>query len=459
MIRGSRRTRVTAIAALTGLALFATPITGPAQAGPTTTAPTYAVGKGSDSGTGHVGWWYDKLKVGRAHAEATGAGVTVAVIDGSIDPSVAELQGVDLTRRVDCDGNRVPIRSGSLDDHGTLMSALIAGTGRGNGPGGAGVRGIAPDAKLLFYGIDTAIEPGAKLFYECDGYNSPGLVRDAVKRGADVISISIGGLGGDWFKRALKAARDKGAVVVASSGDASANGLGVESPARFPGVVAVNAVDRNAKPWRYNPAVSIVRKPIAEIKEGFPVISAPGVDLKTLRWRDGGWHSDAPATGTSPATALVSGALALVKQKYPEATGNQLIQNLIHFTGGTRAYSFDREYGFGIVSLEKMLDHDPTGWPDENPLLKGPAAAVKDYPMSAYQAPSPSPAAQTPSASPAPSAAPPPSAAQSEAESDGPAAGLWFLIGAGVLVVGAAVVFISFRRRRSPASLPSQSEV
>ena len=450
----SLRTRVTALAAVAGCALLATVSTGPVQAA--VSAPPYAVTASSDD-AGPVGWWFEKLQVAKAHTEATGDGVTVAIIDGSIDPSVAELQGVDLTRRVDCDGERVPARSGSIDDHGTLMSALIAGTGRGNGPGGAGVRGIAPDAKLLFYSIETKVEPGAKLFYECDGYNSPGMVRDAVKRGADVISISIGGLGGDWFKRSLKVARDRGAVVVASSGDASANGLGVENPARFPGVVAVNAVDRKAKPWRNNPAVSVVDKPVADIKEGFPVISAPGVDLKSLRWRDGAWHSDAATTGTSPATALVAGALALVKQKYPEATGNQLIQNLIHFTGGTRPYSFDKQYGFGIVSLEKMLEHDPTGWPDENPLLKGPAAALEDYPMSAYQEPAASAAAESPSASPTPAAAQQPTDEQSD--SGGFPVWLWSVIGAGVLVVGAAAVSISFRRRRSPAAALSQSEV
>ncbi len=450
------RTRVTALAAMAGCAVLAPVVTGPVQA--TVGGTTYAAPTSSNDDAKHIGWWFEKMQVAKAHTQATGAGVTVAVIDGSIDPSATELKGVDLTRRTDCKGDRVPARSGSVDDHGTLMSALIAGTGRGNAPGGAGVRGIAPGVKLLFYSIETSVEPGAKLFYECDGFTSPGMVEDAVKRGADVISISLGGLGGPVFEKALEDARDQGVAVVAAAGDAQANGLGVDDPAGIPGVVAVNAVDRSARPWRYNPAVA-GNAPVEKIEHRYPVISAPGVDLKSLRWRDGGWHSDTDTTGTSPATALVAGALAVVKEKYPDATGNQLIQNLIHFTGGTRPFAYDKSYGFGIVSLEKMLEHDPTGWPDENPLLKGPSAALQDYPMSAYQAPDTNSPAETPSASAAPSAQEPSSAAQAERDSAGLPGWSWVVVTAGVLVAGAAALLISFRRRRSPASSLSQSEV
>ena len=80
---------------------------------------------------------------------------------------------------------------------------------------------------------------------------------------------------------------------------------------------------------------------------------------------------------------MVAGSLALVKEKYPEASGNQLVQHLIHLTGGTREYGWDGDYGFGIVSVEEMLAEDPSGWPDANPLLAGPKRAVADYPMSA----------------------------------------------------------------------------
>ena len=43
-----------------------------------------------------------------------------------------------------------------------------------------------------------------------------------------------------------------------------------------------------------------------------------------------GWVSGSDRTGTSDAAPIVAGALALVKSKYPDATGNQLIQQLIH---------------------------------------------------------------------------------------------------------------------------------
>ncbi len=405
---------------------------------------------------GHVGWWYDALKVERAHASATGSGVTVAVIDGSIDPAAPELRGADVELRTDCRGDRVRPRSGSVDDHGTSMTALIVGTGKGSAAGGAGVRGIAPDAKVLYYSADPEpSEPGAPVDLECDGYQTAEVVRDAVGRGADVITMSISGFGGATFEQALQEARDQGVVVVASAGDATKSDLGVSFPASIPGVVAVNAVDRSAKPWVSNPAAApLPNFPVEKIHQAYPVISAPGVDLKTLRWRNGSWRSEVTSTGTSPAAALVAGALALVKQKYPEATGNQLIQNLIHFTGGSRTYSWDRQYGFGIVALNEMLDHDPAGWPDENPLLKGPSAALADYPMSAYR--DVADRAEQGEEGTAPRS---PVAADPDRDRSGVPGWLWVPGGLAAVLAAGAAVFTSTRRRRSAAPTLTKSEV
>jgi subtilisin family serine protease len=62
--------------------------------------------------------------------------------------------------------------------------------------------------------------------------------------------------------------------------------------------------------------------------------------------------------GTSYATPIIAGLLAMVKRKYPVATGNQLIQTLIRNTGTgnhSPARDAEGEVGYGLVSL----DHTP----------------------------------------------------------------------------------------------------
>ncbi|MGQ0626309.1 MAG: S8 family serine peptidase, partial [Sporichthyaceae bacterium] len=83
------------------------------------------------------------------------------------------------------------------------------------------------------------------------------------------------------------------------------------------------------------------------------------------------WRSDGMSSGTSGAAALVSGGLALVMAAYPQASGNQVIQHLIRNPGGRVGPLRDLTFGFGVMSVTKMLASDPTQWPDVNPLLPG----------------------------------------------------------------------------------------
>ena len=63
--------------------------------------------------------------------------------------------------------------------------------------------------------------------------------------------------------------------------------------------------------------------------------------------------------------------LAVVKPKYPDATGAQLIQSLLHNTGtkGEHDPEWNNSTGYGAASLTGMLAVDPTKYPDVNPLF------------------------------------------------------------------------------------------
>jgi subtilisin family serine protease len=400
-------------------------------------APSAAVPGGPAVRDGDTGvWWYDAMKLGRWHQETTGEGVTVAVIDGGIDVNVPDLRGADVEKRVTC--RKFPLPSGrkypSWADHGTAMTTLIAGQGTGNAAGGQGVTGVAPGARVLFFSND--FNPRNDLEAECSYAEMGWTVVQAAKEGADVISMSFGGPGLVHLRKYLAEAQRLGAVLVASNPD-----RGEQDdyyPAAHPGVVAVSAMDESSQMWEES------------LELDYATITTPGVGAPAGGLlEDGTWVSRGERTGTSGATAITAGALALVKSKYPDATANQLIHHLIHFTGGTRGYTWDPLAGFGGLSVNDMLAHDPTRWPDENPLLVPRSQAVEQYPMSSYDQGSaesaddgPDEAASSPSD--AQSAAAGEDSTQAQQESGGFPAWGWLT----VAVAAAAVLGVVFLGRR-----------
>lgn len=309
---------------------------------------------------GEQAWWYKAMEIADAHKVSTGKGVTVALIDTPIAPNVPELKGQNVTPTDNFCGGE-PTGTGKLAHHGTVMTTFIVGNGRG--VGGPGVAGVAPDATVRSY-ADRPSAPNA----DCAVPQSQAFalaVQRAVADGARIINVSGGFPASDGLLRnAVEQALAQGVVMVAAAGQTPEDAE-VLFPASMPGVVAVTAVDRNAKAWSRNVTGNT----------GAFVISAPGVDIAQSGFNGNKWDSTGLASGTSPAAAIVSGALALVAAKYPAATGNQLIQHLIHNPGGAdRTFGRNDQFGYGIVSVTKMLTSDPAQWPDVNPLTSTAAA-------------------------------------------------------------------------------------
>jgi subtilisin family serine protease len=387
-------------------------------------------------------WWYDAMRLRAAHREATGKGVRVAVIDYAIDPQAPGLAGAHVRLADDSCLVGRPTRPahGQAAEHGSAMTALIAGTGRGGS-----TPGVAPDASVTFFGMDRDGD-GDALDDGCDEVALAFLVQRVARDGYDVISMSVGGSKKDATRRQIDQALRSDTVLVAAAGDTDAPDLDrrtasmVQSPASWPGFVAVQAVGKDAAPAPFNPRPF---RGYGEPVSGYPTIAGPGVAVPALSWSGGRWVDGTPVDGTSPATAIVAGSLALVRSRYPQASANQVLQQLVHRTGGTRPYAFDARYGFGIVSPTKMLATDPAGWPDRNPLVTGAPRAVERYPLSSYRAEPDASASATPSAAASPS--PAPSEASGE---EGGGARVPVTIAAIVLAAVAAAGALSLRRRR-----------
>jgi len=310
-------------------------------------------------------WWFDWYDVGSAQASgATGEGVTIAVIDGQINTTLPVFQGADITVEPGLCGtssDTTQVTEGSA--HGSDVTALLIGNGTGTGR----VRGIAPKSHVLFYGNADGAALGCVKTIGGVKYSDFGFgILQAIKDGARIISISQADTHhqpGDVT--AIATAIAKGVVIVSADG----NDYSLAKDGAFPnsanGVVATNAIKPDSSLQTQDDGQTIGWKDTTVVAPGwdFPEQAGDG-----RHWGD----STFAARGGSLSTPLVAGMLAVTLQKYPKATGNQLIQSLIHNTLATDHpldYEPDSGYGYGPASLSHLLRVDPTQYPDTNPLM------------------------------------------------------------------------------------------
>lgn len=139
-----------------------------------------------------------------------GTGVTVAILDSGIDPNHPDLEGSVIGEVNFIEDEET---TGDLLGHGTMCAGIIAGSGEASG---GKYRGIAPGAKLLNVRVIDS---------NGDGKDSDIIagIEWALNNGADVISMSLGGL--DLGQTDLPVttaadnAMDAGAVVCVAAGN------------------------------------------------------------------------------------------------------------------------------------------------------------------------------------------------------------------------------------------------
>ncbi|BFU42338.1 S8 family serine peptidase [Krasilnikovia sp. MM14-A1004] len=261
----------------------------------------------------------------------------VAVIDSGVadhsDLSGSVLPGKDFTD---------PAGSGrtDIDGHGTAMAGEIAAHGRDE----SGALGIAPDAKILPVRVLTRGKFKGDL---------GSAVSWAVAHGAKVINISLGGGITSNMFTALKAAEEANVVVVASAGNLP-DDRRITAPAFVPSVLAVGAVDRGGN----RDAISTTGSALD--------LMAPGTDIMSLGLNNG----YKAATGTSDSSAIVAGAAALIRSKYPELSAREVVDRLESTAVDKGAPGVDPEYGHGVVDIIAALSvgtSATTDQPSANP--------------------------------------------------------------------------------------------
>ena len=282
----------------------------------------------------------------RARAKGyTGGGVTIAMIDGKVDTSVPELAGADITVRIPCTINSTPV----VENHGTGVASILVSS----------AYGIAPNATLLAYQMNLGANgdtPGQDCLDSGNAMRSEGvwLFNQAMNDGAQIINLSASSEdGSDPMKWTVARAMSSGVIIVAAAGNDSNNNDAL-SMSKWSGVVGVTAISTDG-----------ARQDYSSWGQGVVTTSIGG----PVMFRNLQTGASDSVFGTSVASPIVAGFLALAKQRWPEATSNQLLQLLVK-TGLNPDHGWNKYTGFGGIDPGAMLNTDPSQFPDENPLAQ-----------------------------------------------------------------------------------------
>ncbi|HZB28714.1 MAG TPA: S8 family serine peptidase [Streptosporangiaceae bacterium] len=366
-------------------------------------------------------WWFSGWALQQDVWPLTqGRGVTVAIIDTGVNAAVPDLDGSVIPGKdFERPGDRGMVDHDPGAGHGTGMASLIAAQGRRTG-----WVGVAPEAKIL---------PIATISDDPDRIASG--IRFAADHGAKVISMSIAA---EWsgdppcpavVADAVVYAAERDAVLVAGSGNSGDRNNFSAFPAGCPGVVAVGAIQaQGLKPW------------VATQRKDYVAVAAPGAQVGSIG-KDGRLYHN--GYGTSQATALTSGVVALIRARYPDMPARQVVQRLINTARDVGPKGRDDQTGHGLIIADKALTANvPASAP--NPVY----AALDEW--KAQRAQQQRQVTQAPAAGQNPSSS-----------SGGIGSGMALTGAAVVLVLAVGIVMLVALRRRKPApayAVPPQQQ-
>ncbi|MFD9904991.1 type VII secretion-associated serine protease mycosin [Streptomyces sp. NPDC059063] len=351
---------------------------------------------------------------------STGKGVTVAVIDTGVNADLPDLRGQVLPG-MDLAPGRAGDEHTDPQGHGTYMSLMIAGTGRGSG-----TFGLAPGVKVLPVRVqDDGLNSNRYIIRDNKRFARG--IRYAADHGAKVINLSVALVkGSPQLTAAVRYAMDKGSLVFAGVGNEGTSEL--RYPAGTPGVIGVGSVGRNlhkAKESQYGPQVDL---------------AAPGDEIYTTCASGKGICN---SHGTSNATALASASAALIWSKHPDWTNNQVLRVMLNTIGApTDGAKRNDSIGYGIVRPRVALQKpgDP-GAPDEYPL-----------PDLKQSTPEPTPKRSSPTPSTAPGSVTQAKTDDGDDGGMGTTAKIGLGVGAAALIGGVVAAVAVIRRRRAGTS-------
>ena len=278
-------------------------------------------------------WHLDELNMESVWPITTGdPNVVVAVVDDGFDLEHPELSDAKKTKAYNINRKNNRVYGTSENSHGTHVSTLAVGAANNNN----GLAGIAPNAMLMPIQIGDGHSPRLSMTEIIDG------ILYALKNEADVINLSlaksfspyvaslpesqqenliqtIGKDEEEFWKELFTIADNQNTTIVIAAGN---EGLlsGIDPMQRHENCIIVGAMDQQHQITSFSNfgRFNTVNAP------GFQVVSAvPGNNYE-------------PMDGTSMAAPIVTGAVALFKSLYPDASNTSIKNKLIATAGAQR---------------------------------------------------------------------------------------------------------------------------
>ena len=273
----------------------------------------------------------------------TGGGVTVAVLDSGV---AADSDLVQPTNRILASVNFADQRLASdPGGHGTHIAGIIAGNGSRSG---GEVVGIAPQANIVDVRVLGSLGSG-RISSVVRGIEWV-LAHRAVYN-IRVINLSFGARANlsyraDPMAAAVEIAWRRGLVVVAASGNGGPAGGTVDTPGIDPYAITVGATDDRGTLGRGDDLLAWFSAWGSADSNAKPDLVAPGRRIVSIRVPGSALDTLFPdrivvarngstyfrLTGTSMATAVVSGAAALLLARRPDLSPDQVKALLVSTT-------------------------------------------------------------------------------------------------------------------------------
>lgn len=285
-------------------------------------------------------------------AGATGVGINVGVIDSGINAALPDFAGRVHGASADVAGNS---NYTDEDGHGTAVAGVIAANRNDTGH-----QGVAFNASLVVMRADKpgscatedpAVEDSGCAFLESAIANG---IDNARLANAKVINLSLGGEGGfsTRLTQAIARATSEGIIIVVSAGNDGETSTG-GNPDGFATdlvaagqrglVIIAGALDTN------NNTIAGFSNRAGSGAGNY--ITALGTDVRTI-------DHEGKATlwsGTSFSAPVITGAIALIRQAFPNLTPEQVVQLVYSTARDLGTPGVDNVYGRGGLDLTRAF--------------------------------------------------------------------------------------------------------
>lgn len=302
---------------------------------------------------------------------ATGRGIKIAIVDDGVDLNHVDLKDniagfYNATVNSSLINSQIPQCYTYLDpvthkvaSHGTMCAGVAAAV-RNNG---IMISGVAPDAQILSCASHPSIGTSN---------SSSAAINWACNNGADIISCSWGSAPSDKIREAIENAvnngrNGKGCIVIASSGNYYSKlyydvDVDQTPEVRFPAnmadkVIAVGSSSESGLRSLYS----------CYGPELF--ICAPGENILTTQYN----NELETFSGTSASCPCVAGIVALILERNPSLSVEQVRNILARSTIRPESSKFteeheyglwSEEYGYGVINAYRAVKNTPKGKTD-----------------------------------------------------------------------------------------------